>query len=173
MSADYEYSRRLTIGGANGTYTIESPWNGPCEWALHSLSFSGAGGVCITDQDMGTGGTVSVSASSATANATSPYPGILLWFTAAAVLAPDAIFTPLPGNKLTIAISGLTANTTGLVCVVFRRPAVINTTFPRMMTVNPEDEHAYHRAAAQEAQSERAETGWDVAPAVRSNHRGR
>lgn len=163
----YEYSRRLTIGGPNGTYSVQSPWNGPCEWAVTAVCFTGAGGLSITDIDIGAGG-VAVAATTAF---TDPYPGMALNVSAAITLTPDAIFTPLPGNRLTLVASGLTTASV-LVTVVFRRPVVIATTFPALLHTNQEDEAVHHRmiAATAEADLERAQDQQyksPAAPAVR------
>lgn len=145
----YEYSRRLTIGGPNGTYQVQSPWNGPCEWAVTAVCFTGAGGVSITDIDIPAGG-VPVTA---TTSFTDPYPGMALNVSAATTLVPDAIFTPLPGNRLTIVASGLTT-ASALVTVVFRRPAVIETTFPALIHTSEDDEARHHQLLAANAEAD-------------------
>lgn len=161
----YEYSRRVTIGGPNGTYLLESPWSSPCEFAIASISAGGSGGVCITDQDFPGAGVAVAATTAPSSDNMSAYPGTLLFFSAAQVIVPDSIFTPMAGNRLIIQLSGLAAASI-LITFIFRRQAIINATFPALSQVNPEDEALYHQLLAranQTAAAETSQTQFDVA----------
>lgn len=102
MSDAYEYARPVTIGGAAGTYTLTSPWNGPCEYALRVVSASGAGGLCVSADPMTA---ISVSDTTST-NLIGGVIAELINFHAAGTLTPAALFASCPDGKLVFTVAG-------------------------------------------------------------------
>ena len=103
--SEYEYARPTTIGGAAGTYTLTSPWgNQPCEYAVRTVSASGAGGLCVAYDTLSA---IAVSATTAT-NTQGGYVGELYNFSAAtpAPMTPSALFALCPDGVLVLTVTG-------------------------------------------------------------------
>ena len=99
----YEYARPTTIGGAAGTFTLQSPW-GPqaCEYALRIISTSGAGGLCVAAD---TNSAIAVSDTTVT-NPQGGYTGELINLHAAGVVTPAALFASCPLGVLVLTVTG-------------------------------------------------------------------
>lgn len=133
MSDAYEYARPVTIGGAAGTFTLISPWNGPCEYCVRTISASGAGGLCVSTDTMLT---LAVSDTTVT-NPTGGFVGELYNFHSAtpAPLALSALFAACPDGKLVLTVTGASNI---LAVVNFRRALGVAYEPPTVYHINPD-----------------------------------
>ena len=141
--SEYEYARPLTIGGGAGTYTLTSPWNGPCEYALRVLSASGAGGLCVATDAM-----LAIAVSDTTAtNTTGGVLAELINFHAAGTLTPAALFALCPDGKLVLTVTGASNI---LATVHFRRSLGVAREPIQALHINPDltPEEAVHAQRA-------------------------
>ena len=152
--AGYEYARPISIGGAAGTYTLTSPWNGPCEYALRVVSASGAGGLCVAYSSLNP---IAVSDTTAT-NSTGGYVGELINFHAAATITPAALFAMCPEGTILLTVTGAS----NILATVHFRRMLQFARMPDVYHINPDTmpEEAVH------AQRERDMTARLANPAI-------
>ena len=143
--SDYDYAVPLSIGGAAGTYTLSSPWNGPCEYALRIISSSGAGGLCVAYDTL----TAIAVADTTATNTSGGVRAELINLHAAGTLAPSALFAYCPNGLLILTVTGASNI---LVTVHFRRKLQF-ARMPDAYFINPDttSAEAVHEQRARDA----------------------
>jgi len=125
QSDEYEIGRYVTVGGASGAYSVRSPYNTECEYAV-ACCFGSANGIALVSGSNSsiaappTDGSVSFGLA-ANGTDTNALDGIVLGCGAYVATTPDLVWQPLPSpGNVTAAITAASSHSC-YVTLIFRR----------------------------------------------------